>query len=84
MFFSSLLIIAKTPTIFRDRIRTVVNVMGDSFGAGIIYEWSKDDIRELNERTTSRERNFSSNSVRETQARNQSSINLDHNSSEND
>ncbi|KAG4068173.1 hypothetical protein HA402_001598 [Bradysia odoriphaga] len=60
-----------------DRIRTVVNVMGDAFGAGIIYEWSKDDIRELNERNNSRERNRSGNSITRTQSLNQSNINLE-------
>ncbi|XP_037037643.1 excitatory amino acid transporter-like [Bradysia coprophila] len=66
-----------------DRIRTVVNVMGDAFGAGIIYEWSKDDIRELSERNNSRERNRSGNSLTTTQSRNQSSINLERKSDEN-
>ena len=34
-------------SICRDRIRTAVNVLGDSIGAGIIYHTSKKDLAEL-------------------------------------
>ena len=30
--------------LFRDRIRTAVNVIGDSFGAGIVEHLSRDDL----------------------------------------
>ncbi|KAJ6624274.1 Excitatory amino acid transporter 3, partial [Pseudolycoriella hygida] len=36
-----------------DRIRTVVNVMGDTFGAGIINHWCRDDISKVNEKRLS-------------------------------
>ena len=32
---------------YRDRCRTTINVWGDSIGAGIIYERSKDDLKNL-------------------------------------
>lgn len=31
----------------RDRFRTMTNVMGDSLGAGIVYELSKDELPPL-------------------------------------
>ncbi len=34
-------------THFRDRCRTTINVWGDSIGAGIVYERSKDQLEEL-------------------------------------
>lgn len=33
--------------IFRDRLRTSVNVVGDAFGAGIVYHLSKDELDKL-------------------------------------
>lgn len=39
--------------VHRDRIRTVVNVMGDAFGAGIINFISRDDILEFNNKKSS-------------------------------
>jgi solute carrier family 1 (high affinity glutamate transporter) protein 1 len=37
-----------------DRFRTAINVLGDSIGAGIVYELSKGDLEsvELNKKTT--------------------------------
>lgn len=32
---------------FRDRIRTSVNVLGDAFGAGIVYHLSKDELDQM-------------------------------------
>lgn len=29
---------------FRDRFRTVINVMGDAFGAGIVAHYSKKEL----------------------------------------
>ncbi|CAL4077089.1 unnamed protein product [Meganyctiphanes norvegica] len=34
---------------FLDRFRTAINVMGDSFGAGIVYELSKKELEEIDE-----------------------------------
>ena len=34
-------------SVYRDRIRTAVNVLGDSIGAGIIHHTSKKDLPEL-------------------------------------
>ncbi|KAJ8665338.1 hypothetical protein QAD02_007000 [Eretmocerus hayati] len=34
---------------FLDRIRTSVNVLGDGFGAGIVYHLSKDDLDKMDE-----------------------------------
>ena len=33
-----------SPETFRDRFRTSVNVVGDSYGAGIVYYLSKDEL----------------------------------------
>jgi hypothetical protein len=33
--------------IYRDRIRTSINVLGDAFGAGIVYHLCKDDLEKL-------------------------------------
>jgi len=35
--------------IFSDRFRTTVNVLGDSFGAGIVYHYSKKQLGPLPE-----------------------------------
>lgn len=32
---------------YRDRIRTSINVLGDAFGAGIVYHMSKDQLAEI-------------------------------------
>merc|ERR1739836_261548 len=34
-----------------DRFRTAINVLGDSIGAGIVYELSKNDLEETNKKT---------------------------------
>jgi len=34
---------------FLDRFRTAINVLGDSFGAGIVYELSKKELQEIDE-----------------------------------
>ena len=34
----------------RDRIRTAVNVLGDSFGAGIVAHLSRHDLDKMNEK----------------------------------
>lgn len=31
----------------RDRFRTMINVLGDSIGAGLVYEMSKKELAEL-------------------------------------
>lgn len=60
---------------FRDRIRTCTNVLGDTFGAGIIDHLSRKDIAEFNNKTNvesghnidtkvDAERTFSNSSVR--------------------
>ena len=38
-----------TLSIYRDRIRTAVNVLGDSIGAGIISHVLKNDLPDLEE-----------------------------------
>jgi len=37
--------------IFSDRFRTLINVFGDSVGAGIVYEMSKGDLEEMDAKT---------------------------------
>lgn len=32
---------------YRDRIRTSINVLGDAFGAGIVYHLTKDDLEKI-------------------------------------
>lgn len=32
---------------FRDRIRTSINVLGDGYGAGIVYHMSKDELDKM-------------------------------------
>lgn len=39
-----------------DRIRTSINVLGDSFGAGIVYELSKNDLAAMDKRRAAEER----------------------------
>jgi hypothetical protein len=34
---------------FSDRIRTSINVLGDGFGAGIVYHLSKDELNKMDE-----------------------------------
>merc|ERR1711988_596280 len=34
-----------------DRFRTAINVLGDSIGAGIVYELSKNDLEDTNKKT---------------------------------
>lgn len=34
------------PSLISDRIRTVVNVLGDSFGAAIVEHFSKDELKQ--------------------------------------
>jgi len=33
--------------IFRDRVRTSINVLGDAFGAGIVEHLSRDDLMNM-------------------------------------
>lgn len=40
-----------TPAASRDRFRTSVNVMGDSYGAAIVYHLSKAELDELDANT---------------------------------
>lgn len=37
---------------YRDRLRTTINVMGDCFGAGIVYHLSKKDLDKLDAQNT--------------------------------
>ena len=39
--------------LFRDRFRTTVNVLGDAFGAGIVYHYSKKQLGPLPEKDSS-------------------------------
>ena len=32
-----------------DRFRTVINVLGDSYGAGIVYDLSKKDLEQMDQ-----------------------------------
>lgn len=38
--------------LYRDRFRTMTNVVGDSFGAGIVYHLSKDELSGYNDDKT--------------------------------
>lgn len=42
----------------RDRIRTVVNVMGDSVGAGVVMHLCKDDLVKLDENAVAIDEKF--------------------------
>ena len=35
--------------IYRDRLRTAVNILGDSIGAGIVNHLCRDELNKLNE-----------------------------------
>ena len=35
--------------VFSDRFRTMINVVGDSIGAGLVYELSKKELQEMDE-----------------------------------
>lgn len=42
----------------RDRIRTVVNVMGDSIGAGVVMHLCRKDLEKLKENSAAIEEKF--------------------------
>lgn len=46
--------------IVRDRIRTVVNVMGDSIGAGVVMHLCSKDLKKLNENSEAIDEKFAS------------------------
>lgn len=42
-----MLIYIIVPIILRDRIRTSINVLGDGYGAGIVYHLSKNELDQM-------------------------------------
>ena len=38
----------RSSLLLRDRFRTMINVLGDSIGAGLVYELSKKELEKLN------------------------------------
>lgn len=45
--FDNMMLMLSFPLLLRDRFRTSVNVVGDSYGAGIVYHMSKAELDEL-------------------------------------
>lgn len=46
-------------SVLRDRFRTVINVLGDCFGAGIVFHYSKADLQRMDEEDRAQQENSS-------------------------